>query len=84
MAKVNTYWVKEVKVTKRNPSHWFWNTWVETEYEDCGSQEMDSDNLPMKGDTVVGKYGIYRVTDRIFYIEDNSWKFILKTIKTFE
>ena len=84
MAKVNTYWAKEVKVTKRNPSLWHWNTWIVTEYEDCGCQEMDSDNLPLIGDMVVGKHGIYRIVDRLFYIEDNSWKFILKTLKTFE
>lgn len=81
MAKVITYWAKEVKVTKRNPSLWHWNTWVETEYEDCDCKEMDSDNLPLKGDIVIGEYGVYKIIDRYFYINDGSWKFILKQLK---
>ena len=74
--RVMTYWKEETWIG--------FGPWSHVKKQDLGSIELDPNNLPNRGDYVKGKHGLWKVTDKIFFMEDGSWNFIVTNITRYK
>ena len=74
--KVKTYWQESTQVG--------FGPWSYIKEKNLGSKEMDPNNLPLVGDMVVSEYGLWKVTNRFFHMEDGSWNFIVTNITRYK
>ena len=74
--KVKTYWQESTQVG--------FGPWSYIKEKNRGSKEMDPNNLPLVGDMVIGEYGLWKVTNRFFHMEDGSWTFVVSNIKRYK